>query len=69
MIRLTAPSRLHFGLFALPARGVTHWPNVEGQPTIPARRFGGVGLMIDQPGVQVTVRPASQWSGAGPGWS
>jgi beta-RFAP synthase len=66
MIRVTAASRLHFGLFALPARGVTHWPNAEGQPTIPARYFGGVGLMIDQPGVQVAIRPASAWSASGP---
>src|SRR5437870_2060198 len=66
MIRVTAASRLHFGLFALPARGVTHWPNAEGKPTIPARHFGGVGLMIDQPGLQVSIRPASAWSASGP---
>jgi beta-ribofuranosylaminobenzene 5'-phosphate synthase len=66
MICVTAPSRLHFGLFALPARGVTHWPNAEGQPTISARHFGGVGLMIDQPGVQVAIHPASAWSATGP---
>jgi len=66
MIRVTAASRLHFGLFALPARGVTHWPNAEGQPTIPARHFGGVGLMVDQPGVQVAVYPAKEWTASGP---
>src|SRR5262245_49872241 len=66
MISVTAASRLHFGLFALPARGVIHWPNADGQPTIPARHFGGVGLMIDQPGVQVTVCPAKEWSVDGP---
>jgi beta-RFAP synthase len=66
MIRVTTASRLHFGLFALPVRGVSHWPNAEGQPQIPVRSFGGVGLMIDQPGVQVTVRPAASWSATGP---
>ncbi len=66
MIRVTAPSRLHFGLFALPAEGVTHWPGAEGQSAHPARHFGGVGLMIDQPGVQVMVRRAAAWSASGP---
>jgi beta-RFAP synthase len=66
MIRVTAASRLHFGLFALPATGVAHWPNSEGQPALPARRFGGIGLMIDQPGVQVSARPADAWSASGP---
>lgn len=66
MIRVTAHSRLHFGLFALPAQGVTHWPNSEGQPTLPVRHFGGVGLMIEQPGVQVRIRPSTSWSADGP---
>src|SRR5262249_55685291 len=66
MIRVTAASRLHFGLFALPAQGVSHWPDCEGQPSLPARHFGGVGLMIDQPGVRVALRPASGWSAEGP---
>ena len=66
MIRVTAASRLHFGLFALPATGAAHWPNSEGQPALPARRFGGVGLMIDRPGVQVSARPADAWSASGP---
>lgn len=66
MIRVTAPSRLHFGLFALPAKGATHWPDSNGQPALPARHFGGVGLMIDQPGVRVALQPASAWSAAGP---
>mgnify|MGYP001589014230 CR=1 FL=1 len=66
MIRVTAPSRLHFGLFALLAEGVTHWPGADGQPALPARHFCGIGLMIDQPGVQVTVRPAAAWTASGP---
>jgi beta-RFAP synthase len=56
MITVQAPSRLHFGLFSLSAD--------EGWPD--AREFGGVGLMVQQPGVRVTVRPASEWSAEGP---
>lgn len=63
-VRVTAPSRLHFGLFALP--GDTSWPDLDGNPTVPARAFGGVGLMVDGPGVQVAVSPAATWSAAGP---
>ncbi|MBX9582559.1 MAG: hypothetical protein K2X87_19815 [Gemmataceae bacterium] len=51
MTRVTAPSRLHFGLF--------HVPGGEGDPA--ARSFGGVGLMIDRPGVVVSARPAGSW--------
>lgn len=59
MIRVTAPSRLHFGLFSL--------PGVQGEPgPLPVRVFGGVGLMIDKPGVCVTVEPAVAWSATGP---
>src|SRR5437879_911276 len=55
MIRVTAPSRLHFGLFALPS----------GRDAV-GRSFGGVGLMIDEPGVQLRIRPATVWSSEGP---
>lgn len=51
MTRVIAPCRLHFGLMHVPGSCV--WPS--------ERRFGGVGLMIDQPGVVVTVRAASEW--------
>ena len=50
MTRVTAPSRLHFGLFNVPAPG-----------EVLTRAFGGVGLMIDQPGVVVAARPAGSW--------
>ncbi|MFO0797985.1 MAG: hypothetical protein U0804_10940 [Gemmataceae bacterium] len=56
MTRVTAPSRLHFGLFHVPA---------GGEPA-PARAFGGVGLLIDQPGVVVSARPADSWQFEGP---
>jgi beta-RFAP synthase len=52
MIRVVAPSRLHFGLFRVPTADGAE----AGAPA-----FGGVGLMIDQPGVVVDVRPAESW--------
>ena len=63
MIRVEAPSRLHFGLFALPRE--EFWPNRQGEARVPARRFGGVGLMVEAPGVAVSVRPATEWSAEG----
>lgn len=47
MIRIRTPSRLHFGLIAPAAKS--------------GRRFGGAGLMIDKPGVEVTLEPAAEW--------
>jgi len=52
MIRVAAPSRLHFGLLSLGGAGT--------------RRFGGIGLMVQAPGVRVAVRPAADWSAEGP---
>lgn len=57
MIRVVAPSRLHFGLFHVPAGGT---------PTPKERAFGGVGLMIDTPGLVVAARPADAWQFEGP---
>jgi beta-ribofuranosylaminobenzene 5'-phosphate synthase len=57
MIRVVAPSRLHFGLFRVPTANT-----VRGS----ARVFGGVGLMIERPGVAVVVRPADSWQFEGP---
>jgi beta-RFAP synthase len=57
-------SRLHFGLLN-PGEG-PFWADREGRPVLPARRFGGVGLMIDEPGVCVRVEPAGGWSAEGP---
>jgi beta-RFAP synthase len=55
---------LHFGLLSL--AGGTSWPDRHGEPVLPARRFGGVGLMIEQPGVQVSAAAAPAWSAEGP---
>lgn len=65
MIRVRTGSRLHFGLFSLPSEQAGPWLNQEGEPTIPRRQFGGVGLMIDQPGIEVTVEEAKTWSAEG----
>jgi beta-RFAP synthase len=61
MTRVVAPSRLHFGLLHVPVEGLIHWP--DGTPV---RHFGGLGLMIDRPGLEVRVEPADEWSATGP---
>jgi beta-RFAP synthase len=65
MIRIRTPSRLHFGLLSIPAADASGWPNQEGDAILPRRHFGGVGLMIDQPGVELTLEPAQVWSAGG----
>jgi len=53
-ISVRAPSRLHFGLLAWGADA--------------PRQFGGVGLMVAQPGLELSARPApaGAWSAEGP---
>jgi beta-ribofuranosylaminobenzene 5'-phosphate synthase len=46
-IRIRTPSRLHFGLLG--------WGSQR------SREFGGVGLMIEAPGIEVLVEPATSW--------
>lgn len=50
-VRVVAPCRLHFGLFHVPVDGLTHHP--DGRPV---RKFGGLGMMIDNPCVTVTAK-------------
>lgn len=51
-IRIRTPSRLHFGLLG--------WgPSAR-------RQFGGIGLMIDEPGIELIAEPASSWTVEGP---
>jgi beta-RFAP synthase len=64
-MRVRTPSRLHFGLLSLAAEGA-RWPDREGQVVLAARRFGGVGLMVRQPGVEVSAEAAAAWSAEGP---
>jgi len=52
IVRVTTPSRLHFGLLAF------------GDPSVP--QFGGVGVMIDRPGVRITLTAASELELSGP---
>jgi beta-ribofuranosylaminobenzene 5'-phosphate synthase len=64
--RVTAPSRLHFGLLGLPTAGRGHWPGLDGGPGLPVRHFGGAGLMVDKPGLCLRVEPADDWTATGP---
>jgi beta-ribofuranosylaminobenzene 5'-phosphate synthase len=56
MIRIRTPSRLHFGLLSLPSA-------LDGAGQ---RQFGGVGVMIDRPGIELAVERAQTWSAQGP---
>jgi beta-RFAP synthase len=51
-VRVTAPSRLHFGILSVNRTGT--------------RRFGGLGAMISRPGLELVVRPAASLETAGP---
>jgi len=51
-LRIRTPSRLHFGLLG--------W----GPQYL--RQFGGIGLMIDSPGIELAVEPAPDWTIEGP---
>ncbi len=64
MIHIRTASRLHFGLLSLP--GSMHWPDREGRKVVPARQFGGVGLMVESPGIALRVEKSSTWSAEGP---
>jgi beta-ribofuranosylaminobenzene 5'-phosphate synthase len=50
-VQVSTPSRLHFGLLRL------HESN--------DRSFGGFGMMIDRPRVELTMTPARDWSVSG----
>src|SRR5436305_14858544 len=58
MVRVRTSSRLHFGLLSLAGQ--------QGEAVVPARRFGGVGLMVERPGLQVRATAAAAWSAEGP---
>ncbi len=52
VIEVVAPSRLHFGMFAFGGHG--------------GRQFGGVGTMVEQPGVRLRVTAAERFTAHGP---
>lgn len=54
LVHVAAPSRLHFGLWSLGGTG-------EG-----VRQFGGVGAMIDRPGLKLSIWPAMELNAVGP---
>jgi beta-ribofuranosylaminobenzene 5'-phosphate synthase len=64
MVAVETASRLHFGLLSFPTG--LYWPNHLGQETVPTRRFGGVGLMVQSPGIVLWIQPAKDWSAQGP---
>jgi beta-RFAP synthase len=64
MIRVHTPARLHFGLLALPG-SKSRLLSEKDSPTA-GRRFGGVGLMVQGPGITLTAVPAPRWSASGP---
>jgi beta-ribofuranosylaminobenzene 5'-phosphate synthase len=51
-VEISAPSRLHFGLLRF------------AQAAGPS--YGGIGMMVDRPGLKVEVAAASQWDISGP---
>ncbi len=59
VIRVTTPSRLHFGLFSF---GYEAAEEVNRSP----RQFGGVGAMIAGPGITVKLKAAERLEVAGP---
>jgi beta-RFAP synthase len=65
MPRLRTASRLHFGLISLPEQPAA-WSDRLGRPVLPARCFGGVGLMVESPGLVLHVEPAAAWCAEGP---
>jgi beta-ribofuranosylaminobenzene 5'-phosphate synthase len=63
--RVEAPSRLHFGILSPPIEGREYWPGLQGHQGLPIRHYGGLGLMVDRPGVTVEVQEADEWSTSG----
>ncbi|HEV3447500.1 MAG TPA: hypothetical protein VG099_22860 [Gemmataceae bacterium] len=65
LIRVRTGSRLHFGLLNLPS----HDDEEDREPTSTGskdRQFGGVGMMVTEPGISLVVQPAAAWRAEGP---
>jgi beta-RFAP synthase len=61
--RIVTGSRLHFGLLSLPP--TEPWPRFIPGTNVPARYFGGIGMMVEEPRVEVVATPASTWEFSG----
>ena len=73
MIRVTTPSRLHFGLLSFPEgeEPGTRWTNLHGEETLPARRFGltvtrKTGNSVVRNRIRRRLREALRTSGIAP---
>jgi beta-RFAP synthase len=64
MIRVRTGSRLHFGFFDLPADNA--WTGLDGESLLPRLPWGGVGMMLEEPGLSLTAHAAPEWSASGP---
>jgi beta-RFAP synthase len=64
MTTVCAASRLHFGLLGL--ADAASRTDRTGELSLPGRAFGGVGMMVQDPGVRLSVTPAPAWSATGP---
>ena len=64
-IQVRAPARLHFGLLRVPGEGDESWLGGRGSEG-PARYYGGAGLMVEAPAIQLYATPARTWSAEGP---
>lgn len=51
-LRIRTPGRLHFGLL--------------GWSPQASRQFGGVGLVVESPGIELSAEPAAEWTFEGP---
>src|SRR6187200_601444 len=61
--RVTTGCRLHFGLLHLPP--AEPWPEYIPGTDIPARYFGGIGMMVEQPQIKVVAKTSEQWECGG----
>lgn len=61
-VRVTTGSRLHFGFLNLTPNNIPFWNDLNGDPILPVRRFGGIGLMIPNPGISVLTEISTSWS-------
>jgi beta-ribofuranosylaminobenzene 5'-phosphate synthase len=65
MIRVCTGSRLHFGLFSLPLLELSGWKTHEAAEWLSRRQFGGIGMMIEEPRIDLTVESSKSWSSKG----